>query len=126
MKQKLTEGYIINLMKEEWTKKVNSILEKSEKRMDDLKVHMDIDGDGSKETVISPGLRVKRKGPEADKKDSKKPVLKADPSAGLVYDIESVNDQDNTVTLSRPDIDGAGKKTIVITRKEFEANYERK
>lgn len=115
MKQKLTERYIIDLMKEEWDIKVHSLLEKTKKTSskeqgEGLSVNFDVDGDGYKENVISPGLKVEK--------------ISGGPMSGLVYDVVSVDK--GTVTLSRPDVNGTKKKMITITRQEFEADYKRK
>jgi len=121
MKHKLTENYIINIMREEWKKKIDSLISESkEEKPRGLKMHVDVDGDGSKENVIDVGLKVQKKKP-SDKKIN----VKGDPSIGLIYTVASVNDRDGTVTLSRPG-SGDGDKTIVITKKAFESEYERK
>jgi len=112
MQQKLTERYIIDLMKKEWDKKVNSLLEKKSnaKTSGGLKVDFDVDGDGYKENVISPGLKV------VDITDG--------PMKKQLYDVVSV-DKD-TVTLSRAAASGKEKLQFTITRQEFEANYDHK
>ncbi len=114
MQQKLTERYVIDLMKEEWDKKVHSLLEKKKKSKSDasggLKVDFDVDGDGYKENVISPGLKV------VDITDG--------PMKGQLYDVVSV-DKD-TVTLGRADAAGKEKLQFTITRQEFEAKYDHK
>lgn len=115
MKQKLTERYIINLMKEEWDNKVRSLLEKAKKTDaiepgEGLTINFDVDGDGYKENVISPGLKVQK--------------ASDDPMSGLNYDV--VSNDGNTVKLSRPDAKGKRKKMITITRDAFEADYKRK
>ncbi|NBV29132.1 hypothetical protein EBR43_09340 [bacterium] len=123
MKQKLTGNYIINLMREEWQKKVNSLLSETpsqKKKPRGLKMQVDVDGDGSKENVIDVGLKVQKKMP-----DDKRINVKGDPTSGLVYTVVSVNDQDKTITLSRPDSSN-GEKTIVITKQAFENEYQRK
>jgi hypothetical protein len=109
MNHKLTEKYIINLMKEEWDKKVQSFVEKSKKSNEkDISVDFDVDGDGHTETVISPGLKV------TNKND--------DPMSGLEYTVVALNAK--TVTLSRPDVNGSKTKAFTITREDFETNYK--
>jgi len=121
MKHKLTENYIINIMREEWQKKVNSLISESNKeKPHGLRMQVDVDGDGSKENVIDVGLRVQKKKPT-----DKRVNVKSDPSMGLVYTVVSVNDRDGTVILGRPG-SGDGDKTIVITKQAFESEYERK
>jgi len=121
MKHKLTENYIINIIREEWQKKVNSLISESNKEKPrGLRMQVDVDGDGSKENVIDVGLRVQKKKPT-----DKRVNVKSDPSMGLVYTVVSVNDRDGTVTLGRPG-SGDGDKTIVITKQAFESEYERK
>ena len=60
MKQKLTERYVIDLMKEEWDKKVHSLLEKSseqsKKPETGLKTYVTIDG--KQKNILSKGLKV--------------------------------------------------------------------
>jgi hypothetical protein len=122
MKHKLTENYIINIMREEWRKKIDSLISESPKeKPKGLKLQFDVDSDGSKESVIGAGLKVQKKKPS-----SKNVNVKGDPSAGLVYTVVSVNDRDGTVTLKRPDPLSKSEKTIVITKKEFENEFERK
>jgi len=125
MKQKITEKYIIGLMKEEWKKKIQ-LLSESDDKQDNIKMSIDIDGDGSKEDVISPGLKVVKKSLKMNNEKSKNLNYKGDPSVGLAYDVVSIDNRSGTVTLSRPEADGSGKKTFVITKKEFEDNYKRK
>jgi effector-binding domain-containing protein len=117
MELKLTERYIINLMKEEWDKKVRSLLENK-----GLEVKVDVDKDGQKESVISQGLKVVKKKPS----QKGKLVKDSDPLIGTLYTVDSVNDHEGTITLSRADQNGKDKKTIVVTTKEFEDNYKRK
>lgn len=108
-------------MREEWQKKINSLISESKKEKPrGLKMHIDVDGDGSKENVIDVGLRVQKKKP-SDKRIN----IKSDPSLGLIYTVVSINDRDGTITLSRPG-SGGEDKTIVITKKAFESEYERK
>jgi len=122
MKHKLTENYIINIMREEWKKKIDSLIyESSKEKPKGLKLQFDVDSDGSKESVIGAGLKVQKKKPAG-----KNVNVKGDPLAGLVYTVVSVNDRDGTVTLNRPDPSNKTEKTIVITKKEFENEYERK
>lgn len=111
MAQKLTERYVINLMKEEWTNKVKSVLlekeakpvEKGKRRLKDL---IDVDGDGYSEMVIGPGLKV---------------TCKNGPLKGIDYDVVSVGK--NEVVLSRGDINGQGKKQVTISLDDFKTNY---
>jgi hypothetical protein len=75
MKKKLTQKDVINLMKEEWDKKISSLLETD----DNLTMTAIING--KKQNVISAGLKVKKD--------------------GLTYVVSAVNDK--SVTLRRPD-----------------------
>jgi hypothetical protein len=117
MKQKLTERYIINLIKEEWDKKVHSLLEKpnkqSKKPETGLKVFANIDGKIEDILSAAIGLKVKKK------------TSKGDPMSGLNYDIADVNVKDKTVTLSRPAATGGDTKQVIVSLQDFEDNYER-
>jgi hypothetical protein len=75
MKKKLTQKDLINLMKEEWDKKVSSLLETD----DSLTMTTIING--KKLNVISAGLKVKKD--------------------GLTYVVSAIDNK--TVTLRRPD-----------------------
>ena len=114
MIQKLTETYIINLMREEWNNKVQSFLiekkskskgpaEKGKRHLQDL---VDVDGDGHSEMVISPGLKV---------------TCQNGPMKGTDYDVVSVSK--NEVVLGRADVDGRTKKHITITLDDLKSNY---
>ena len=117
MKQKLTERYIIDLIKEEWDKKVDSLLEKpnkqSEKPETGLKVFANIDG--KTEDVLSSaiGLKVKKK------------VSKGDPMSGLNYDVVDVDVKRKTVTLSRQGATGEDTRQITVSFPDFQNNYKR-
>ena len=121
MERKLTERYIIDLMKEEWDRKIHSLLEnsKSIKKDTDLKVLARVDNKDGLKNVISPGLKVKKK--SQDKNGKKYPSSVPDQ---LVYDVERVSDTE--IDLSRPSPDGDKKVLTPITVKDFEDNYERK
>lgn len=117
MKKRLTERYVIDLMREEWEKKLHSFVEKSKmsdtktskkvppKGEKDLEINFDVNKDGHKEMVISPGLNV---------------TNKSDPFPGLKYQVVDVDSK--TVKLSRAGGNGE-KKIITITREDFEKNY---
>jgi len=112
MKQKLTERYIIDLMKEEWDKKVHSLLEKPETGTG-LEVFANIDGKSEDVLSAAVGLKVKKK------------ASKGDPMSGLNYDVVDVNVKDKTVTLSRPAATGGDTKEVIVTLQDFQDNYER-
>ena len=120
MKQKLTERYVIDLMKEEWDKKIIFLIDESKsiKKNADLKVFIKVPGDGKK-NVISPGLKVKKKSHDVGDKHFSLNVPDQ-----LVYDVEDVSDKE--IDLSRPSPEGDKKVLTPITIKDFEANYERK
>jgi len=114
MIQRLTERYIINLMQEEWSNKVQSLLvekkskssrkiEKGKRRVEDF---VDVDGDGRSEMIISPGLKV---------------TSKSGPMKGTDYEV--VNVHGDKVVLSRTDIHGMTKKHITITIDDLKSNY---
>jgi len=115
MKQRLTERYIINLMREEWTKKVNSLIEKkskpkkSNKPGDSLTLQIDVDGDGKPENVIDQGFKVEKIN---------------DPMSGLVYDVESIDYPNKKVTLKRTD--DTGTKVFTVPFEDFKQQYGRK
>lgn len=117
MKQRLTERYIINLMREEWTKKVNFLIEKkskpkkSNKPGDGLTLQVDVDGDGEPESVIDRGFKVEKIN---------------DPMSGLSYDVEFIDDDNGTVTLKRPDAKGTKFNSFTVSQKDFEQQYRRK
>jgi hypothetical protein len=117
MKQKLTERYIIDLMKEEWDKKVHSLLEKpnkqSKKPETGLKVFANIDGKSEDVLSAAVGLKIKKK------------ASKGDPMSGLNYDVVDVNVKDKTVTLSRPAATGGDTKQVIVSLQDFQDNYER-
>ena len=123
MKQRLTERYVIDLMKEEWDKKVRSFVEKKEKKTlkknTNLEVNVDVDGDGHKENVISPGLKVRKKQHDPNGKKYNSSVFDS-----LVYEVESADGKE--VVLSRIGDDGQKKILKPITVQDFEDNYERK
>jgi hypothetical protein len=110
MKQKLTERYVIDLMKEEWDKKVHSLLEKSseqsKKPETGLKTYVTIDG--KQKNILSKGLKVTKK----------KSV--GDPTSGMDYKVVDVSLRDKTITLQRFD-----QKSFTISLQEFEDNYIR-
>jgi len=111
-KKKLTEKYLIKLMREEWIKKLRPLLNESSQSIDELKVSFDVNRDGRPENVISPGLRVR-------KKDT---ALSADVSPGLVYDVEDVDVKGQTITLKRPD----DQREFDLTIKQFQDEYVNK
>ena len=117
MKQKLTERYIIDLMKEEWNKKIHSLIEMSDKQTNKPKTGLNAFAKigGKREDVLSAaiGLKVKKK------------ASKGDPMAGINYDVSDVNIQDNTITLKRPASGNMNTKKIIISLQDFEDNYER-
>lgn len=117
MKKKLTERYIIDLMKEEWDKKVHSLFEKSNKKHDkpeaSLKVYADINGEHEDVLSAAIGLKVKKK------------AFKGDPMSGLNYDVKDVNIQDKTVILSRPSNTSGNTKEVVVSLQDFQDNYTR-
>ena len=123
MKQRLTERYVIDLMKEEWDKKVRSFAEKKDKKTlkknTNLEVNVDVDGDGHKEIVISPGLKVRKKQHDPNGKKYNSSVFDS-----LVYEVESADGKE--VVLSRIGDDGQKKILKPITVQDFEDNYERK
>jgi hypothetical protein len=110
--KKLTEKEVIKLLREEWTKKLESFLpeksksEKKEKTDTDLSVEFPLKGE--KEIVISPELKVK----------SKKGVRQ-----GLLYTVSDVNPADKTITLTHYKEDGAVNTTITFD--EFVKEFER-
>jgi len=117
MLQKLTERYIINLMREEWTKKVQSLLvekkmkSKSKKSPEKGKRHLenevDVDGDGHTEMVISPGLKV---------------TCQNGPMKGTDYTVLRVGR--NEVELTRPDTRIPHKMVVLSTTLEdLKTNY---
>lgn len=115
MLQKLTERYIINLMREEWTKKVQSLLvekkmkskKSPEKGKRHLKFEIDVDGDGHAEMVISPGLKV---------------TCQNGPMKGTDYTILRVGG--NEVELTRPDTKIPHKMVVLSTTLEdLKTNY---
>lgn len=110
--KKLTEKQILQLMREEWNKRVESFLhenlkEKKSKKPDtDLSVEVPVKG--KNEIVISPGLKVKSK-PEFGQ--------------GLLYTVDSVNSSNKTIVLSHEKDSGTVKRTV--TWDEFNKQYER-
>jgi hypothetical protein len=117
MERKLTERYIIDLMKEEWDRKIHSLLEKPSKKQDrpqtGLKLFANIDGKSEDVLSAAIGLKVKKK------------MSKGDPMSGLNYDVKDVNVKDKTVTLSRPSATGTDTKEVVVSLQDFQDNYER-
>lgn len=103
--ERLTEKVIIRLMKEEWDKKLNSILE-NDTKSDSLSVSPTIGG--KKIDAISVGLKVKEK--SGDKK-----------IGGLEFTVKKVDDE--FITLIRYD----NGKAIVrsVPKSKLEDDYER-
>lgn len=111
--KRLTEQQILQLMREEWNKRVESFLhenieEKKKKSKPDTDLSVEVPVKGKKEVVISPGLKVKSK-PEFGQ--------------GLLYTVASVNPTNKTIVLSHEKDSGTVKRTV--TWDEFNKQYER-
>ena len=117
MIQKLTERYIIDLMREEWTNKVQSLLteKKSKKPINkdkkrgkrSLQNSIDVDGDGQPEMVIDPGLRI---------------TCNSGPFKGTDYTIVSVDEGSQQVKLSRSNLQGK-MVFLTVSFDELRSNY---
>ena len=114
--KKLTEREVIQIMREEWNARLNSLIEKkeptekSEKKPDtDLSVEVPLAGE--KQVVISPGLKVKSKG-------GKKNV-----GGGFLYTVASVDKNNRKVTLQHDKESGPVLRTL--SWDEFNKEFER-
>jgi hypothetical protein len=113
--KKLTEREVIEIMREEWNARLNSLTEKkpaekSEKKPDtDLSVEVPLAGE--KQVVISPGLKVKSK-------NGKKNV-----GGGLLYTVKNVDKGTRKVTLQHDKESGPVLRTL--SWEEFNKEFER-
>jgi len=94
MKQ-LTEADVIRIIREEWDKKIDHLLEQSGA---DIDVRGDPDKDGQTEELISPGLKIKHK------------------KSGIRYTVAELGPKD--VIIKTPE-----GKEIQLTNDELENEY---
>lgn len=117
MIQKLTERYIIDLMREEWDNKVQSLLVEKKSKVGLNKDHkkgkrrleneIDVDGDGQPEMVIDRGLRI---------------TCKRGPLKGTEYTIDDVDEANDQVVLKRGNLLGR-EVSLTISFDELRSNY---
>jgi hypothetical protein len=117
--KKLTEKEIIRIMKEEWNRKVLSILreekEEDKKKKDERSVpgtglSVEVPVAGKRQIVIDRGLKVQSK-------DEKKL------GSRVLYTVEDVDSENKEITLRRDA--PSGEKTQKMSWAEFERDYER-
>lgn len=119
--KKLTEKEVITLMREEWNRKVESLLkEKSEDSKEDHSSKKGKDSDvdlsvevpvmGKREVVISPGLKVKSK-KEAGGLQS-----------GILYTVKKVDAKEKKIVLVHEKETGAVRR--VVSWDEFSKEFQ--
>lgn len=114
--KKLTEQEVIQIMREEWNLRLNSLAEKKEKNKKDEKspdtdLSVEVPVSGARRVVISPGLKVK------SKRD------KNTPHGGLLYTVKAVDKENKKIILQHEKENGAALRTVSWS--EFNKEFER-